>query len=119
MPQQQLDYQTPFAKSTRRVTRRIVVIPAIILFGSETAFFVFLGATWSSQLAVDSQFSAHTDGLRLSVYLAWTAAFLLLLGTCAAIAEFIRGCRVGAERPAKYPTATMDRPAERMERGHS
>jgi len=64
MPQVQLDYQTLAAKSARRAIRRIVIIPAIIWFGSATAVFVFLGVTWSSQLAVDSQFSAHSDGMR-------------------------------------------------------
>src|SRR3712207_7102099 len=54
-----------------------------ILFGSATAVFVFLGVIWSRQLAVDSRFSAHTDGLQASVWLAWIAAALLFLGTCA------------------------------------
>src|SRR5207253_11204159 len=90
----------PSAAPTRGVARRVVIVPAIALFGSATAVFVFLGATWSSQLADDSQLSAHADGLRLSVYLAWTTALLLLLRTCAAIREFIRGRRVAAEPPA-------------------
>src|SRR4051795_6909998 len=100
MSQQPLDYRSPLAMPTRRIAPPVVVVPAMILFGSATAVFVYLGVTWSSQLAIVSPFSAHTDGLRLSAYLAWTAAALLLLGTCAAAMEFVRWCRGAVDPPA-------------------
>jgi hypothetical protein len=97
----QLDYRSPSTSPTRRATRPIVVVPAIIVFGSATAVFVFMAVRWSNQLAIDSRFSSHTDGLRLSVYLAWIAAVLLFLGTCAAAPELVRGRRDAAERTPK------------------
>jgi hypothetical protein len=100
MSQQPLDYRSPLAMPTRRIAPPVLVVPAMILFGSATAVFVFLGVTWSSQLAIVTPFSAHTDGLRLSAYLAWTAAVVLFAGTCAAAVEFVRWRRAAAERPA-------------------
>ena len=100
MPQEQLDYRSQPAMPSRRTASLVIIVPAIILFGSATAVFVSLGFNWSSQLALDSRFSGHTDGLRFSVYLAWTAATLLFLGTCAAIAEFVCGRRAAEKRPA-------------------
>src|SRR5436309_3399008 len=100
MSQQPLDYRSPLVMPTRRIAPPVLIVPAMILFGSATAIFVYLGLTWSSQLANVMPFSAHTDGLRLSAYLAWAAAALLLVGTCAAAVEFIRWRRAAANPPA-------------------
>ena len=55
---------------------------------------------WSAQLAIDSQSSAHTDGLSLSVGLARIVAGLLLIGFVLSILELWFGPRVMANRPA-------------------
>lgn len=97
MPPERLDYESPSdapgLPPRPPVTRKRIVIPAILLFGGGTITFVYLAAAWSRQSAVDSQHSVRTDGLQLSVWLAWFVASLLLLGTVAACVELARGIR--------------------------
>jgi hypothetical protein len=62
--------------------------------------FVWLAMKWSDQLAIDSQYSAHTDGLGLSVGLARIAAGLLFVGFVLSILGLWFGPRVMADHPA-------------------
>jgi hypothetical protein len=90
---QQPEYRSGIPKASRPAARRVVVIPAIVSFGTAAAISVYLACKWSSQLAVDSRYSAHTDGLQASVGLAWMLALLLLVGTIAAVVELMRSLR--------------------------
>lgn len=52
--------------------------------------FVVLGVMWTRQLRIDTYYNVHTDGLRISVWLAWIAAALTFVATTAAVGELIR-----------------------------
>jgi hypothetical protein len=94
--------QEPTASRSRNYSpiRRTIAIAAIPVFATACGIFVWLAVKWNAQLAIDSQYSVHTDGLSLSVTLARIAACVLFVGLVLAILELCVGPRVMADRPS-------------------
>ncbi len=73
--------------------RRTVHTVIAATFGGGGLGFTQLAARWSREYDEIALFSAHTDGLTLSIGCAATAAVLLLGGAIAAMRAALKGAR--------------------------
>jgi hypothetical protein len=65
--------------------RRAAVIVVSVAFAIAGGVYVHLATKWSRQLAEIEPYTPRTDGLGLSIVLAWAAAILLFAGASAGI----------------------------------
>ena len=75
-----LDYK-PADPGARRPTGRVAAVVAAVLFGAWGATVVWLALRWTREV---EDYTAHTDGYRLSIKLASVAAVLLMGGAITA-----------------------------------